>query len=262
MPGIGVAVSRPSPKEAAIWACACAARSPPARQVRWYWSAGTSLPSRLVTSPPPFVCSVATTSCLARLRMAGSGSSGRVAHRACRRSSNGCDGRALMRSPTRSPDCRDGSRSALSSGSKTSTAAKPIVASHRAAGFRKRKIFNAKVAKDTRSTQRITEQLRPLRFLCVLCVKPFLLFGLQVLLQPRHQFDEIAGAEAVVELVNEDAFPGVAAGARRARQRKEISAAGDPCRRPALDCRGPNLVVAQPAEQLAKSGDLLLIDAV
>jgi hypothetical protein len=53
----------------------------------------------------------------------------------------------------------------------------------------------------------------------------------QVFLQPRHQLDEVARAEAVVELVDEDALPGVAAGARRARQREEIGAAADPRRR-------------------------------
>jgi hypothetical protein len=31
-----------------------------------------------------------------------------------------------------------------------------------------------------------------------------------MLLQPRHQLDEVARAEAVVELVDEDALPGVA----------------------------------------------------
>src|ERR1700730_12375468 len=83
-----------------------------------------------------------------------------------------------------------------------------------------------------------------------------------MLLQARHQLDEIAGAEAVVELVDENALPSVAAGARRARQREEVGAAGDPGRCPALDCRGPDLVVAEPAEELAKAGDLLLVDAV
>src|SRR6266702_151872 len=47
-----------------------------------------------------------------------------------------------------------------------------------------------------------------------------------------------------------------------ARQRKEIGAAGDPGRRPALDRRGADLLIAEPAEQLAEAGNLLLIDAV
>ena len=83
-----------------------------------------------------------------------------------------------------------------------------------------------------------------------------------MLLQARHQLDEIARAEAVVELVHEDVLPGVAAGAGRAGQREEIGAAGDPGGGPALDRRGADLVVAEPAEQLAEPGDLLFVDAV
>src|SRR5947209_15198775 len=86
--------------------------------------------------------------------------------------------------------------------------------------------------------------------------------AVQMLLQAGHQLDEVARAKAVVELVDEDALPGVAAGARRTRQRKKIGAAGDPGGRPALDRRGSDLVVAEPAEELAKPGNLLLIDAV
>src|ERR1700730_8054646 len=84
----------------------------------------------------------------------------------------------------------------------------------------------------------------------------------QVFLQARHQLDEIAWAKAVVELVDEDAFPGVATGARRAGQREEIGAAGDTRRGPALDRRGPDLVIAEPAEEFAKAGNLLLVDAM
>src|SRR4029077_10937505 len=62
--------------------------------------------------------------------------------------------------------------------------------------------------------------------------------------------------------MDENALPGVAASAGRARQCEEVGAAGNPGRRPALDRRGPDLVVAEPAEELAKPGDLLLIDAV
>src|SRR6202011_5420756 len=83
-----------------------------------------------------------------------------------------------------------------------------------------------------------------------------------MLLQARHQLDEIARAEAVVELVDEDPLPGVAAGAGRPGQGEQIGPAGDPSRRPALDRRGPDLLVAEPAEQLAEAGDLLLVDAV
>src|SRR6266699_5312448 len=83
-----------------------------------------------------------------------------------------------------------------------------------------------------------------------------------MLLQARHQLDEVAGAEAIVELVDEDPLPGVAAGAGRAGQREQIGAAGDPGGGAALDRRGADLVEAEPAEQFAKPGDLLFIDAV
>src|ERR1700687_2066244 len=84
----------------------------------------------------------------------------------------------------------------------------------------------------------------------------------QMLLQAGHQLDEVAGAKAVVELVDQNALPGVAAGAGRSGQGKQIGAAGDPGGGPALDRRGGDLLVAEPAEQLAKPGDLLLVDAV
>src|SRR5438094_2641542 len=83
-----------------------------------------------------------------------------------------------------------------------------------------------------------------------------------MLLQPGHQLDEVAGAEAVVELVDKNALPSVAAGAGRSRQGEQIGAAGDPGRRAALDRRGADLLVALPAEELAKAGDLLLVDTV
>src|SRR6516162_2262034 len=164
MRGTGGQVWRLPAKAAAISALACAARSRPTRRDHWCLSA-------------------------------------RAAHRVCRRSSNGCDGRALTRSQTRSPGCRDGFRSVLSTGSKTSMTVRLIAGSCRAA------------ASD--------------------------LF-LEMLLQPRHQLDEVARAEAVVELVHEDALPGVAAGAGRSRQREEVSTACDPGRRPTLDRRGPD----------------------
>src|SRR5262249_3148238 len=85
---------------------------------------------------------------------------------------------------------------------------------------------------------------------------------LEMLLQPGHQLDEIAWPKAVVELVNEYTFPGVATGAGRSRKGEQVGAAGDPGRRPALDRRGPDLFVAEPPEGIAKSGGLFLVDAV
>ena len=43
----------------------------------------------------------------------------------------------------------------------------------------------------------------------------------QVLVEPRHQLDEVAGPVAVIELVHQDFVPGVAAGAGRARQAED-----------------------------------------
>src|ERR671936_927113 len=86
--------------------------------------------------------------------------------------------------------------------------------------------------------------------------------GFQVFPQPRHQLDEVAGAKAVVELVHENVFPSVPAGARRAGQRKQIGAAGDPRSRPTLDRGCADFGVAQPAEELAEPGDLLFVDAM
>src|SRR5688572_25599810 len=79
-----------------------------------------------------------------------------------------------------------------------------------------------------------------------------------MLLQTRHQLDEVAGPEAVVELMDEDVVPGVLAGAWRSRQREQIGAAGDAGDGARLDGRGPDLLEAEPAEQLAEAGDVLL----
>jgi hypothetical protein len=49
----------------------------------------------------------------------------------------------------------------------------------------------------------------------------------QMFLQARHGLDEAAWAKAVVELVDEDNIPGIAAGARRPGQREQISAASN-----------------------------------
>ena len=47
-----------------------------------------------------------------------------------------------------------------------------------------------------------------------------------MLLEPRHELDEIAGAVAVVEL-RPQYLPAIAAGAGRAGQREKIGPAGD-----------------------------------
>jgi len=77
-----------------------------------------------------------------------------------------------------------------------------------------------------------------------------------MLLQPRHQLDQIARAQPVVELVPDNLLPAVAAGAGRAGEREEIGAAGDAGGGAALDRRSADLLVAEPAEELAEAGDL------
>src|SRR5215475_9038361 len=52
--------------------------------------------------------------------------------------------------------------------------------------------------------------------------------ALQMLLKPRHQLDQVAGAPAAVELPFENIVPAVAAGAGRAGQGEEVGATGDP----------------------------------
>ncbi len=73
----------------------------------------------------------------------------------------------------------------------------------------------------------------------------------------------LRGAVAVVELVLDDVVPAVAAGAGRAGQGEGIGAAGDaPEVAAALDRRGADLLIGEKAEQLAKAGDLFLVDSV
>src|SRR3974390_2924749 len=50
----------------------------------------------------------------------------------------------------------------------------------------------------------------------------------QVLVEPGHDLDEVAGAIAIIELVPQDLVPGVAAGARRARKAEDVSPDGHP----------------------------------
>ena len=84
----------------------------------------------------------------------------------------------------------------------------------------------------------------------------------QMLVEPRHDLDEIAGPVAVIELVHEDLVPGVAAGAGRARQaeddrsrrrRRRWRASGSPtCR----SCRGSPSGTAwqKPSMRFSNSG--------
>src|ERR1700712_649203 len=66
-----------------------------------------------------------------------------------------------------------------------------------------------------------------------------------MLVQPRHDLDEVAGARAVIELGAKDAVPAVAAGARRSRQAEDEGRTRDAGGGAALDRRGADLGVAQ-----------------
>src|SRR5665213_1476040 len=84
----------------------------------------------------------------------------------------------------------------------------------------------------------------------------------QMFLEAGHQLDQIAGPLPVVELVLDDVFPAVAAGAGRSGQREQIRPAGDAGGGAALDRRGTDLLIAEVAEQLAEAVDLLLVDGL
>src|SRR5690606_4995480 len=82
----------------------------------------------------------------------------------------------------------------------------------------------------------------------------------QVFVEPWHDFYEIAGAVAVIELPFQDLVPGVLAGAGTARQGKEIGPARDPARGPALHRRGADLLHRDDREDRREGLDLLLVD--
>src|SRR5712691_9715849 len=71
----------------------------------------------------------------------------------------------------------------------------------------------------------------------------------QVLVEARHDLDEVARAIAVVELVQQDVVPSVLAGARRARQAEDVGGAGDARGGAGLNRRGADLAVAHHQEE-------------
>src|SRR3984893_10732486 len=80
----------------------------------------------------------------------------------------------------------------------------------------------------------------------------------QVLVEPRHDLDEIARPVAVIELVHQNLVPGVLAGAGRARQAEDIGRAGDAGRGARLDGRGADLREAHHQEQRREAVHLLV----
>jgi hypothetical protein len=71
----------------------------------------------------------------------------------------------------------------------------------------------------------------------------------QVLVEPRHDLNEIAGAIPVVELMHQDLVPGVLAGAGGAGQAEDVGCSGDPGNRPRLNRRCADLCNAHHHEQ-------------
>src|SRR4051812_36109011 len=84
------------------------------------------------------------------------------------------------------------------------------------------------------------------------------LAALQVLLQPRHDLDEIAGLAAVIELGFENAFPCVAAGPGRTGEAKDEFALGDAGGGPRLHGGGADLGPGNHVESDAETVDFLL----
>src|SRR5438046_9726166 len=97
----------------------------------------------------------------------------------------------------RSATCRAALPPAVPPGSTRSTTAPPTAGSLRAAGSETGPRASGPHAGDARGPIGLRS-------------------AFEMLLQARHQLDEIAWAEAVVELVDQDVLPGVAAGRGRA----------------------------------------------
>src|SRR5947209_18068425 len=70
----------------------------------------------------------------------------------------------------------------------------------------------------------------------------------QVLVEPRHDLDEVARPRAVIELMDQDAIPAVATGAWRAGQAEDEGRARGAGGGAALDGGGADLGVAQHVE--------------
>src|SRR5580704_17143732 len=80
----------------------------------------------------------------------------------------------------------------------------------------------------------------------------------QVLVEPRHDLDEVARPVAIIELVQQDLVPGVLAGAGRARQTEDVGRVGDARGSARLDRRGADLRKADHQEQRREAVHLLL----
>src|SRR5690606_36585534 len=81
-----------------------------------------------------------------------------------------------------------------------------------------------------------------------------------VLVQPRHDLDEVAGHVPIVELWLQDLVPAVPARPGGARQREQVRAPRDPGAGAALHRRGSDLDHRDMGEDHAEGVDLLLVD--
>src|SRR5918911_5286949 len=79
-----------------------------------------------------------------------------------------------------------------------------------------------------------------------------------MLVEPRHDLDEVAGSVPVIELELQDAVPGVAAGARAAGQHENESGIRDAAGRARLDRGGADLVVGNAVKDLREALHALL----
>src|ERR1700734_1475632 len=73
-----------------------------------------------------------------------------------------------------------------------------------------------------------------------------------MLIEPRHDLDEVTGSIAVIELMDQNLVPGVTAGAGRAWQAEDVGGARDPCGCPRLNRRRSNLLKADHQKERRK----------
>src|ERR1700723_2885167 len=79
-----------------------------------------------------------------------------------------------------------------------------------------------------------------------------------MLIEPRHDLDEVTGSIAVIELMDQNLVPGVTAGAGRTRQAEDVGGAGDPRGCPGLNRRRSNLLKADHQKERRKRIHLFL----
>ena len=77
-----------------------------------------------------------------------------------------------------------------------------------------------------------------------------------MLLQPRHDLDQIAGAVANIELEFQNPIPAVAARSGRSRKAEDIGAAGDAAAGSRLNGRGRDFLEGQHVKEDRETLDL------